>query len=120
MGMPVSSLELKMRAFLEQAMYARPRSKELFIGHPAFLLAALAWYKKWPTIVFFALVVTATIGQGSMVETFAHMRTPEFMSLVRGIGGIVLGAGLGVIAMLAVQVWQKFISPAGGSRSEHE
>ena len=120
MGMPVSSLELKMRAFLEQAMYARPRSKELFIGHPAFLLAAMAWYKKWPTIVFFALVVTATIGQGSMVETFAHMRTPEFMSLVRGIGGIVLGAGLGVFAMLAVQVWQKFISPAGGSRSEHE
>ncbi|MBQ8698400.1 MAG: hypothetical protein IJ521_05330, partial [Schwartzia sp.] len=63
MGMPVSGLELRFRAFLEQAMYARPRSKELLIGHPAFLLAAFAWARKWPSIVFFALVMAATIGQ---------------------------------------------------------
>lgn len=120
MGMPVSGLELKMRAFLEQAMYARPRSKELFIGHPAFMLAALAWYKKWPTMVFFVLVLAATIGQGSMVETFAHMRTPIYMSLMRGVGGIILGAGLGVIAMLAVHLWQRLLSSVGGSKAEHE
>ncbi|MBR1695893.1 MAG: hypothetical protein IJ709_10925, partial [Selenomonas sp.] len=89
-GMPVSAAELKFRAFLEQALYARPRTKELMIGHPAFLLAVMAFWRKWPTMVFFGLVLIATIGQGSMVETFAHMRTPFYMSFMRGIGGIVL------------------------------
>lgn len=118
MGMPVSNLELRFRAFLEQAMYARPRSKELLIGHPAFMLAALAWYRKWPTMLLFALVLVATIGQGSMVETFAHMRTPVFMSFVRGIGGIVLGGLLGAAAMVAVEVWQYLISAAKEHKAE--
>jgi len=119
-GMPVSGLELKFRAFLERAFYARPRSKELLIGHPAFMLAAMAWWRKWPTMVFFVLVLVATIGQGSMVETFAHMRTPIFMSFMRGIGGIVLGAGIGALAMVAVHLWQCLISSAKGRNSEHE
>ncbi|MCR5176228.1 MAG: DUF5693 family protein [Anaerovibrio sp.] len=111
MGMPVSSAELKFRAFLEQAMYARPRSKELLIGHPAFMLAMLAWFRKWPTMILFVLVLIATIGQGSMVETFAHMRSPVFMSFARGIGGIVLGAGIGAVCMVLVQLWSRYVSP---------
>lgn len=111
MGMPVSSLELRFRAFLEQAMYARPRTKEFMIGHPAFLLAAMAWFKKWPTMVLFALVLVAVIGQGSMVETFAHMRSPVFMSFARGIGGLLLGAGVGAVCMVLVDLWMKYISP---------
>lgn len=111
MGMPVSGAELQFRAFLEKAMYARPRSKELMIGHPAFMLAAMAWFRKWPTMVLFALVIVATIGMGSMVETFAHMRSPVFMSFARGIGGIVLGCGVGAIAMMIAEAWNSFISP---------
>ena len=109
-GMPVSNLEIQFRAFLEQAFYARPRSKELLIGHPAFMLAAMAWHRKWPTMVFFLLVIVATIGQGSMVETFAHMRTPVYMSLVRGIGGMGLGAVVGIIGMVLIQLWQGLFS----------
>ena len=111
-GMPVSATELKFRAFLEQAFYARPRTKELLIGHPAFMLAVMAFWRKWPTMVFFGLVLIATIGQGSMVETFAHMRTPVYMSFMRGIGGIVLGAGIGAVGMMLVQLWQTVISRA--------
>ncbi len=110
--MPVSGLELKFRAFLEQAFYARPRSKELMIGHPAFMLAVLAWCRKWPTMLLFALVLVATIGQGSMVETFAHMRTPVYMSFVRGIGGIVLGCGIGAFLMVLVHLVQMLLSSA--------
>ena len=117
-GMPVSNLELQFRAFLEKAFYARPRSKELLIGHPAFMLAAMAWYRKWPTMVFFGLVILATIGQGSMVETFAHMRTPIYMSFMRGIGGIVLGAGVGAVLMVLVHLWQVLISAAKGRKAE--
>ena len=99
-------------------MYARPRSKELLIGHPAFMLAAMAWYRKWPTMMLFALVLVAAIGQGSMVETFAHMRTPVFMSFARGIGGIVLGGVLGAAAMVAVEAWQYVISAAKEHKAE--
>lgn len=111
MGMPVSATELKFRAFLEQAMYARPRTKEFMIGHPAFLLAVMAWFRKWPTMVLFVLVLVATIGQGSVVETFAHMRSPVFMSFARGIGGLVLGAGVGAVCMIFVDLWIKYVAP---------
>lgn len=111
MGMPVSATELKLRAFLEQAMYARPRTKEFMIGHPAFLLAAMAWFRKWPTMVLFVLVMVATIGQGSMVETFAHMRSPILMSAARGLGGLVLVAGVGAICMILVDMWLKYVAP---------
>lgn len=111
MGMPVSATELKFRAFLEQAMYARPRTKEFMIGHPAFLLAAMAWFRKWPTMVLFVLVMVATIGQGSMVETFAHMRSPILMSTARGLGGLILGAGVGAICMILVDMWLKYVAP---------
>ncbi len=105
-GIPVPGLELKIRAFLEQAFYARPRSKELFIGHPAFILMLMAWYRKWPAGLFFILTMIATIGQGSMVETFAHMRTPVFMSLMRGIDGAIWGCVLGIVIMGALFLWQ--------------
>lgn len=113
-GMPVAGAELQFRAFLEQALYARPRTKELMIGHPAFMLAAMALLRKWPTMVFFALVLVATIGQGSMVETFAHMRTPIFMSLARGIGGLVLGGMIGALCMVLVEIWQAVMARVQG------
>ena len=103
-GVPVLDIELKMRAFLERAMYARPRGKEFMIGHPAFFLAAMALYRQWPRVVHYAMIVVATIAQGSLVETFAHLRTPVLMSFVRGIDGMVAGIGVGIVAVVAVQV----------------
>ena len=119
-GMPVSSLELRFRAALEQAFYARPRTKELLIGHPAFLLAWMAFWRKWPTMVLCALVLVATIGQGSMVETFAHMRTPVYMSFMRGIGGIVLGAGIGALCMVLIELWQCLLKKAAAAAKERK
>ncbi len=119
-GVPVPGIELKLRAFLEQSFYARPRSKELFIGHPAFIIMVMAWYRKWPAAVFFILSMIATIGQGSMVETFAHMRTPVFMSLVRGLDGAVLGCILGCVIMAALYLWQYIISSKDRSKSLNE
>lgn len=112
MGMPVSGLELRFRAFLEEMLYARPRSKELLIGHPAFMMAAFAWFKKWPGMVLFLLVLAATIGQGSMVETFAHMRTPVMMSFARGVGGLLGGAMIGAAAMLLFALGERMLHAA--------
>ncbi|EGO62312.1 hypothetical protein ALO_19097 [Acetonema longum DSM 6540] len=103
-GVTVPAIELKIRAFLERVMYARPREKEFLIGHPAFLLSVFALYHRWPQLLHFCLVIGATIGQASMVQTFAHLRTPVLMSLYRGADGIVLGAALAVAAVVVMQV----------------
>ena len=106
-GMPVSGVEIKIRALLEQIFYARPRSKEIFFGHPAFMLAFAAFLKKFPKMICFVLIMAATIGQSSMVETFAHMRTPIFMSLMRGIDGLIPGAIIGAALIFCLQIFYR-------------
>ncbi len=106
--MPVSGAEIKIRAMLEQIFYARPRSKEIFIGHPAFILAIGAFLKKFPKMICFILILAATIGQSSMVETFAHMRTPIFMSFMRGVDGVIPGAMIGAILILILGFFARF------------
>lgn len=101
-GVPVTAIELKIRAALEQLMYARPRAKEFVIGHPAFFLAVFAAYRQAPRLLQFVLACGAVIGQASLVQTFCHMRTPVFMSLMRAFDGYVAGAVLGIIAVSAV------------------
>ena len=102
-GMPVSGAEIKIRALLEQMFYARPRSKEIFFGHPAFMLAFAAFLKRFPKMICFLLVMAGTIGQSSMVETFAHMRTPIFMSFMRGLDGLIPGALIGAVLIVCLQ-----------------
>lgn len=103
-GLPVPDAEIKLRRFLEVAMYARPREKEFLIGHPAFMLAVMALYRGWPRFFHYACVVAATIAMGSLVETFAHMRTPVLMSLIRGVDGVIFGALLGIFAIVGLQI----------------
>lgn len=107
-GIPVPGIELKLRYLLEQIFYARPRSKEIFIGHPAFVLMMVAWFRKWPGLAFYILTVFATIGQGSMVETFAHMRTPILMSFMRGLDGAIFGFLIGLALIVVIYLVWKF------------
>ena len=44
-----------------------------------------------------------------MVETFAHMRTPIEMSLVRGIGGICFGGSIGAVLVALVAAWNRLL-----------
>ena len=106
-GMPVAGAEMKIRAMLEQFFYARPRSKEIFFGHPAFVLAMAAFLKRFPKSICFILTLAATIGQSSMVETFAHMRTPIFMSFMRGVDGVIPGAMIGAVLILCLQIFHR-------------
>lgn len=103
-GVPVPAIELKMRAFLEQVMYARPREKEFMIGHPMFFMAVMAAYKGAPKLWQFVLVCAAVIGQGSLVQTFCHMRTPVIMSFVRAIDGYVVGIIFGILGVIGMSM----------------
>ena len=110
-GVPVPAIEIKLRLFLEQVMYARPREKEFLVGHPAFFLAVLAAYRMAPNWCRLALVLGAVIGQGSLVQTFCHMRTPAMMSYIRAADGYLLGSALGIIAVIAVSILMPHIKP---------
>jgi hypothetical protein len=110
-GVPVPAIEIKLRLFLEQVMYARPREKEFLIGHPAFFLAVLAAYRMAPNWCRLALVIGAVIGQGSLVQTFCHMRTPALMSYIRAADGYLLGSALGIIAVIVVSIIMPHVKP---------
>ena len=101
-GVPVAAIEVKMRLFLEQLMYARPRQKEFMIGHPAFFLAVHAAYHHAPRLIQYALTCGAVIGQASLVQTFCHMRTPVFMSTVRALDGYAMGAVIGIVLVVVL------------------
>ena len=103
-GVPVPGIEVAMRRFLENVMFARPREKEFLIGHPAFFLMVASIYRKWPQLLHFFLVIASVIGVGSMVETFAHIRAPFILSFIRGVNGWLTGTliGIGLIVGIAL------------------
>lgn len=103
-GVAVPSFELALRRFLENTLYARPREKEFMIGHPFLMLAGFAFLRKWPMLIHFVLTVVGVIGLGSMVETFCHVRTPVYMTLMRGFDGLWIGIVLGLVAILFVRL----------------
>ena len=65
-----------------------------------------AMYRKWPQLLHFFLVLAAAIGVGSMVETFAHIRTPFLMSFIRGIDGWIMGLVIGILVICVLAVLQ--------------
>ena len=99
---PVPAFEIALRRFLEDNMYARPREKEFLFGHPAVYVTLLSLYQKWPQVLHYFLIVAVTIGQGSMVETFAHMRSPYILSLIRGLDGLAAGTLAGFCAVVGI------------------
>jgi hypothetical protein len=108
-----SSLEMLMRNTLETTFGVRPRSKEFLLAHPLLLLGlflALRYRAAW------VLVIVGSIGQLSMVDTFAHIHTPLQISLIRDLLGLCLGAVIGCVLIAVWQlgegVWRRWVRPA--------
>ncbi len=93
-GLPVVSIEVKAREFLENVLVVRPRTKELFLGHPAlyFALHSPQPRKSW-------WLPLAVIGQISLVNTFTHTHTMLWVSLLRTFYGLLFGYLLGWVAL---------------------
>lgn len=92
----ITSLEDNFRLLLEKIFFVRPRFKEFLIGHPFMVLAIYLKYKEnnflWKP--FFIVGIT---GQISIINTFCHIHTPFFVSLLRSFNGIILGVLAGII-----------------------
>lgn len=110
-GMQISSFELKTRALLEQVFLTRPRTKEIFLGHPAFLLM-IAFLLRRQKLLAFAALLAAIIGQTDVLNTMCHIHTPVFFNLWRSITGVLLGSIIGFFALLvALPVLTRFTRP---------
>ena len=108
-GVEVSGLETRARGILEQIFYARPRTKEFLVGHPALMLAvamALRGRTRW--VLLFLLL--GAMGQSNLVNTFCHLHTPIFVSLLRSAHGLWLGVAVGAVA---VWIWERLRGPGG-------
>ena len=111
-GVEVSTAEMLFRNMLEYMLLARPRTQEFLFAFPALLLfiySAVRRFKLW-SIVFGA---GAIIGATSVINTFAHLRTPLYLSLARTGYSILFGIVIGAIAVLAFEglyrIYTKFL-----------
>jgi peptidoglycan/LPS O-acetylase OafA/YrhL len=96
-------MEMKIRSLLDRTLPVRPRTKEFLIGHPAFVLALALWFRgrrRWAA----PLLVVGVVGQVSMLNTFCHVHTPLYLSLVRVVTGLALGAALGWAAFRVIEM----------------
>ncbi|GBF76319.1 hypothetical protein PA598K_04779 [Paenibacillus sp. 598K] len=108
----VSGIELTIRSLLEGTFGVRPRFKEFMFAHPLFLLGlflALRYRAAW------VLIIVASIGQLSIVDTFAHIHTPLYISFIRVVLGLGVGAIIGLALIVAWQigegVWRRWAMP---------
>lgn len=95
-----SEIEKLFRTYLENGLGVRPRTKEFLFAHPLFILAAYLYMRYRHAIYLFA---GAVMGQLSMVDTFAHLHTPLYISFIRIGYGIAFGI---VISLVYVAVWE--------------
>lgn len=100
-GIFVSSLELEVRRFLNDLLVVRPRTKEFLIGHPLLMLVFYLGYRDY----LLPVLMLATIGQVSLVNTFAHTWTPLAVSVLRTFNGLWLGVFGGIVLILLVKAW---------------
>lgn len=92
-----SLLEIRAREILEKVFIIRPRFKEFLVGYP--ILSILFFFYRKNRFIkkhFIIFYFSGLIGVSTTLNSFLHIHTPFFVSLVRSIYGIFLGTLIGV------------------------
>lgn len=98
----VSEFELQVRAWLEQVMVARPRFKEFLVGWPLLVVAFWA-FRRGLRPLGYLLSAAGLMAPASLINSFAHLHTPVWLSLLRGFHGLWIGVLLGGIAVWVLE-----------------
>ncbi len=103
--------EKLLRVYLDSSLGVRPRFKEFLLAHPALILTPIllsTGKKNWAWLT----ITLAALGQAGMVDTFAHIHTPLYISIVRTILGLICGSILGLIYTAAYlgfnRIWKRY------------
>lgn len=94
-----------LRDLFETYLPVRPRTKEVFIGHPA-LIVSLYTYARSKGRCLYALagVLVGTIGPISIINSFAHLHTPLAVTVMRVFLGAVLSLPVGLFGVWVANV----------------
>ncbi len=94
-----SSFELVLRHHLTSLLSVRPRFKEFLIGFPSLMLlpALRVPHRRWLGML---LTLAIGLGLGDIIDTFSHLHTELLISVLRVFYGFVIGAIVGIIAIL--------------------
>lgn len=104
----IPNIENKFRILLEEVLYVRPRFKEFLIGHPAFIVALYYFKDLKNNYSIYFLSLLAVIGQLNIINSFAHIHTPLFVSLLRTGHGLWIGLLLGLAAVIVLRYLVNF------------
>ncbi|MFA5564285.1 MAG: DUF5693 family protein, partial [Candidatus Caldatribacteriota bacterium] len=88
--LPVLGIEEKMRLLLENILVARPRNKEFLIGYPLISLAIAMNYLDLHYLKI-PFIIMGTVAPVTIVNTFCHVHTSIFFSILRTFHGYWLG-----------------------------
>lgn len=108
-----SNLEMIGRNFLELKLMARPRIKEFLVAFPAIILAVYTAFNR-KKLLLFLVGLAVVIGQTSIVNTFTHLRTPMYLSIIRTFYGLIFGLVLGIIYVIIVDLGVKLAKTLRG------
>ncbi len=103
-GVGVAGLEVQLRALLDRVLLVRPRSKEIFFGHPIMIVTLILIAAGRRRGLWVALAAGA-IGQVSLLNTFCHLHTPLQVSLLRVGHGLWIGLVGGLLLWLIIYLF---------------
>lgn len=110
-GGTATDLELTIRQYLEHWLYARPRTKEILIGFPFFVLALYVYPRQ--QVIGKVLLIPGVIGFLSLVNTFTHFHIPIYVSLIRSVLGLAIGFVIGLlfiyIVKKSIQIYERYL-----------
>ena len=103
----VMNIEIWLREFLEDILYVRPRFKAFLIGHPILLVSLYYKEEIKSNLLMIIFLVLSSIGQITVLNTFAHIHIPLKISFLRSFHGIWLGLLLGMIIIYIINFLKK-------------
>jgi len=101
--------EIKFRNFLTEIFSARPRTKELVIGWPCFILYIYYVKHNLPKIFQYILLLGASILFASVINTFCHVFTMTFTMYLRVLYGLLLGGIISVFVLVINHIFIKIL-----------
>lgn len=101
-----SELERTFRAALQDILGVRPRTKEFLFAHPVFVLGAYLAVTARRKLGLL-LIAVGSIGQLSIVDTFAHLHTPLVISFIRVCYGLLFGLMIGLVLIVIWRLVEK-------------
>lgn len=94
----VWDFEIKMRTILERLMFVRPRTQEFLIGYPSIFLALEFLKTKKDVGILFSII--SLITPISIMNSFCHIHTPIYITLLRTLNGFILGSVVGYLLVI--------------------